>query len=139
MALTDIKVRTAKPTDKQYKLTDGNGMHLLVHPNGSKYWRLQYRFGGKQKMLALGGYPDVSLADARARRDEARKLLANSIDPGDKKKMIRLNRKKRALLRSLLLSGTLQIKSGRKNIADECLKAWRTASFQPSVSVILPN
>ncbi|EKZ6361129.1 TPA: integrase arm-type DNA-binding domain-containing protein [Klebsiella aerogenes] len=86
MALTDIKVRTAKPTDKQYKLTDGNGMHLLVHPNGSKYWRLQYRFGGKQKMLALGVYPDVSLADARARRDEARKLLANGIDPGDKKK-----------------------------------------------------
>ncbi|HBT3426602.1 MULTISPECIES: tyrosine-type recombinase/integrase [Klebsiella pneumoniae complex] len=86
MALTDIKVRTAKPTDKQYKLTDGNGMHLLVHPNGSKYWRLQYRFGGKQKMLALGVYPEVSLADARARRDEARKLLANSIDPGDKKK-----------------------------------------------------
>lgn len=86
MALTDIKVRTAKPTDKQYKLTDGSGMHLLVHPNGSKYWRLQYRFDGKQKMLALGVYPDVSLADARTRRDEARKLLANSIDPGDKKK-----------------------------------------------------
>lgn len=86
MALTDIKVRTAKPMDKQYKLTDGSGMHLLVHPNGSKYWRLQYRFGGKQKMLALGVYPEVSLADARARRDEARKLLANSIDPGDKKK-----------------------------------------------------
>lgn len=86
MALTDIKVRTAKPTDKQYKLTDGNGMHLLVHPNGSRYWRLQYRYGGKQKMLALGVYPDVSLADARARRDEARKLLANGIDPGDKKK-----------------------------------------------------
>ncbi|EJS5559335.1 tyrosine-type recombinase/integrase, partial [Escherichia coli] len=62
------------------------GMHLLVHPNGSKYWRLQYRFGGKQKMLALGVYPDVSLADARARRDDARKLLANGIDPGDKKK-----------------------------------------------------
>ena len=86
MALTDIKVRTAKPMDKQYKLTDGNGMHLLVHPNGSRYWRLQYRFGGKQKMLALGVYPDVSLADARARRDDARKLLANGIDPGDKKK-----------------------------------------------------
>ncbi|MCY1700663.1 tyrosine-type recombinase/integrase [Lelliottia sp. SL45] len=86
MALTDIKVRTAKPMDKQYKLTDGNGMHLLVHPNGSRYWRLQYRYDGKQKMLALGVYPEVSLADARARRDEARKLLANSIDPGDKKK-----------------------------------------------------
>ncbi len=55
MALTDLKVRTAKPADKQYKLTDGGGMHLLVHPNGSKYWRLQYRYEGKQKMLALGG------------------------------------------------------------------------------------
>ena len=80
MALTDIKVRTAKPTDKQYKLTDGSGMHLLVHPNGSKYWRLQYRYDGKQKMLALGVYPEITLADARARRDEARKLLANGVD-----------------------------------------------------------
>ncbi len=119
MALTDIKVRTAKPTDKQYKLTDGNGMHLLVHPNGSRYWRLQYRYGGKQKMLALGVYPDVSLADARARRDEARKLLANGIDPGEKREMIRLSRKKLVLSNSLLLNGMPQIKSGRKNIADE--------------------
>ncbi|WP_373962730.1 tyrosine-type recombinase/integrase [Kosakonia sacchari] len=86
MALTDIKVRTAKPTDKQYKLTDGSGMHLLVHPNGSKYWRLQYRFDGKQKMLVLGVYPEITLADARARRDEPRKLLANGVDPGGKKK-----------------------------------------------------
>uniref|UniRef100_UPI0011E71695 Arm DNA-binding domain-containing protein n=1 Tax=Serratia marcescens TaxID=615 RepID=UPI0011E71695 len=54
MALTDVKARSAKPTDKPYKLTDGEGMHLMVHPNGSKYWRLQYRFDGKQKMLALG-------------------------------------------------------------------------------------
>ena len=86
MALTDIKVRAAKPTDKHYKLTDGGGMHLLVHPNGSKYWRLQYRYEGKQKMLALGVYPEITLADARVRRDEARKLLANGVDPGDKKK-----------------------------------------------------
>lgn len=131
MALTDIKVRTAKPTDKQYKLTDGNGMHLLVHPNGSKYWRLQYRFGGKQKMLALGVYPDVSLADARARRDDARKLLATASIREIKRKMIRLSRRKHVLLSSLLLSGMPQIKSGRKNIVDECLKAWRTISSLP--------
>lgn len=97
MALTDIKVRTAKPTDKQYKLTDGNGMHLLVHPNGSRYWRLQYRFGGKQKMLALGVYPEITLADARARRDEARKLLANGVDPSENKKAVKVEQEQEAI------------------------------------------
>ena len=61
-------------------------MHLLVHPNGSKYWRLHYRYEEKQKMLALEVYAEITLADARIRRDEARKLLANGVDPGDKKK-----------------------------------------------------
>ncbi len=81
MALTDIEVKKAKSTDKPMKLTDGGGLFLQVQPNGSKYWRLAYRFGGKQKTLALGVYPDVSLADARGRRDDARKLLANDADP----------------------------------------------------------
>lgn len=97
MALTDIKVRTSKPTEKQYKLTDANGMHLLVHTNGSKYWRLQYRFGGKQKMLALGVYPEVSLADARARRDEARKQLANGVDPSENKKAVQMEQEQEAI------------------------------------------
>ncbi|OGT00598.1 MAG: integrase [Gallionellales bacterium RIFCSPLOWO2_12_FULL_59_22] len=82
MALTDIEVKRAKATDKPVKLTDSGGLFLLVQPNGAKYWRLAYRFAGKQKTLALGVYPDVSLADARARREEARKLLANGADPG---------------------------------------------------------
>lgn len=82
MALTDIAVRSAKPEAKPRKLADERGLFLLVHPNGSKYWRLKYRFGGKEKLLALGVYPDISLADARQRRDEARKLLANDVDPG---------------------------------------------------------
>ena len=86
MALTEMKVRNAKPAEKPVKLTDSRGMHLLVHPSGSKYWRLQYRFSGKQKMLALGVYPEISLADARMRRDEARKLIANNIDPAEKRK-----------------------------------------------------
>ncbi|ACN48668.1 TPA: tyrosine-type recombinase/integrase [Salmonella enterica subsp. enterica serovar Paratyphi C] len=86
MALTDIKVRTTKPSDKPFKLTDGQGMHLLINPNGSKYWRLQYRFGGKQKVLALGVYPMVSLGEARRKRDEAKKLVSDGIDPSEKKK-----------------------------------------------------
>ena len=86
MALTDIKVRTTKPSDKPFKLTDGQGMHLLINPNGSKYWRLQYRFDGKQKVLALGVYPMVSLSEARRKRDEAKKLVSDGIDPSEKKK-----------------------------------------------------
>nr|3JU0_A Chain A, Phage integrase [Pectobacterium atrosepticum] len=85
MSLTDSKVKNAKSLEKEYKLTDGFGMHLLVHPNGSKYWRLSYRFEKKQRLLALGVYPAVSLADARQRRDEAKKLLAAGIDPSAKK------------------------------------------------------
>ena len=82
MALTELEVKKVKPTDKHKKLFDGGGMYLMVHTNGSKYWRLCYRFGGKQKTLALGVYPDVSLLDARQRREQARKLLANDTDPG---------------------------------------------------------
>ncbi|MFV8849675.1 tyrosine-type recombinase/integrase [Serratia fonticola] len=93
MALTEIKVRNTKPTEKPVKLTDGNCMHLLIQPNGSKYWRLQYRFSGKQKMLALGVYPEVSFSDARSRRDEARQLIANSIDPVEKRKAGKIEEK----------------------------------------------
>lgn len=82
MALTELEVRKTKPTDKQQKLTDGGGLYLLIHPNGGKYWQMAYRFGGKQKTLSLGVYPDISLADARDRREQARKLLANDADPG---------------------------------------------------------
>ncbi|KGA65840.1 tyrosine-type recombinase/integrase [Yersinia pseudotuberculosis] len=93
MPLTDIKVKSAKPTEKAYKLTDGGGMYLLVKPNGSKYWRLKYRFVGKEKMLSIGVYPDVSLADARQKRDEARKALAAGGDPGEVKKADKLAQK----------------------------------------------
>jgi len=81
MALTEMEVKKAKQTEKPCKLTDGGGLFLLVQINGGKYWRLAYRFDGKQKTLALGIYPDVSLSDARKRREQARKLLANGTDP----------------------------------------------------------
>ncbi len=82
MALTDTAIRKAKPKEKPYKVADERGMYLEIMPNGSKYWRMKYRHNGKEKRLALGVYPDVSLADARGKRDQARKRLANGIDPG---------------------------------------------------------
>ncbi|MCP9761138.1 DUF4102 domain-containing protein, partial [Aquitalea sp. S1-19] len=88
MPLTDTACKNAKSNDngKPAKLTDEKGMHLLVNCIG-KYWRLSYRFDGKQKTLALGIYPEISLKDARNRRDEARRLLAEGIDPGINRKV----------------------------------------------------
>ena len=81
MKLTDTAIRKAKPEAKPYKMADGNGMYLEVMPSGAKYWRLKYRHMGKEKRLALGVYPDVSLAEARDKRDAERKLIAKNIDP----------------------------------------------------------
>lgn len=82
MPLTDAAIRKAKPTDKIQRLFDGGGLYLEITPAGSKLWRQKYRFAGKEKRLAHGPYPDVTLADARERREKARKLLANGVDPG---------------------------------------------------------
>lgn len=84
--LKDTGIRALKPREKSYKVADGSGLYMLVHPNGGKYWRLKYRFAGKEKLLALGTYPDVSLAQARERRDVARKCLTDGADPGEKAK-----------------------------------------------------
>jgi integrase len=86
MLLSDLAIRRAKPKEKAYTLNDGNGLSLLIEPNGSKGWRLRYRFAGKPKMLSLGVYPDVSLSDARAARDEAKRLLAGGINPSEARK-----------------------------------------------------
>jgi integrase len=79
--LTDTEIRRSKPTSKPYKLSDSGGLHLLVTPTGGKLWRWKYRCEGSEKLMALGRYPDVALADARVRRDAARKKLAGGIDP----------------------------------------------------------
>ncbi|MFM7009983.1 MAG: tyrosine-type recombinase/integrase [Betaproteobacteria bacterium] len=86
MPLTDTAIRTAKSTDKPIKLTDGGGLYLLLNTKGSKWWRLDYRFAGKRKTLSMGVYPETSLKEARSKRDEARKMLANGIDPGEHRK-----------------------------------------------------
>lgn len=84
--LSDIQVKNSKPKNKDYKLSDGFGLYLLVNLTGGKLWRFQYRYADKQKLLSFGSYPSISLADARQRRDDAKKLLANGVDPGEIKK-----------------------------------------------------
>jgi integrase len=92
MALSATAVKQAKSTEKQYKLFDGRGLFLLVHPNRSKYWRFKYRYAGKEKLLSLGVYPDVSLANARERHQQARETVAKGIDPGEVLKVEKLTR-----------------------------------------------
>jgi len=86
LPLTDVQVRNAKPQTKEYKLADGGGLYLLVTPTGGKLWRFDYRHNDKRKTLAFKTYPEISLADARQRRDDARKLVANGVDPGEVKR-----------------------------------------------------
>ncbi|EFH9148119.1 TPA: tyrosine-type recombinase/integrase [Escherichia coli] len=128
MALTDIKVRTVKPADKPFKLTDGEGMHLLVNPNGSKYWRLQYRFSGKQKMLALGVYPMVSLAEARKRRDAAKKLVSDGIDPSQKKKDDKIQE-----------SGSLTFEAVARDWHASCSKKWSVSHSERVFKSLVDN
>jgi integrase len=96
MPLTDTAVRNAKARPKLFKLFDERGLYLEVTPNGSKWWRLKYRFDGKEKRLSLGVYPDVTLSVARDRRDEARKLVAGGVDPSENRKAQKATNAQRA-------------------------------------------
>jgi len=94
VALTELRVRKAKPGEQPYRLADGKGPHLQVMPNGSRYWRMKYRFEGKEKLASFGVYPEVSLADVRKECLAARKQLAAGIDPSTQKQE---NRRIRAI------------------------------------------
>ncbi|MEL7629146.1 integrase arm-type DNA-binding domain-containing protein [Pectobacterium aroidearum] len=87
MKLTARQINAAKPKEKSYKLADGGGMYLEVLPNGTKSWRMKYRVGGKEKRVVFGLYPTITLAEARSKRDEAKKLLANGGDPSEEKQV----------------------------------------------------
>lgn len=89
MSLTDRELQALKPRDKPYKMADGHGLYVEVLPSGGRSWRLKYRFCGKEKRLALGLYPTVSLKEARDKAHEARKLLSDGIDPSAAKKEIK--------------------------------------------------
>jgi integrase len=92
MALTDVAIRALKPTDKLQKISDGEGLQLWVMPVGSRLWRYAYRYNGEQKTLALGAYPEITLAEARKKRDEARALLVSGVDPGQQRKLDKITK-----------------------------------------------
>lgn len=93
MTLTVVEIKNAKPKEKPYKMADEKGLYLLVNPNGSKLWKFKYRFSGVEKKLSFGAFPDVSLSAARDARDEARRQLTNTIDPGILKNSIKRSKK----------------------------------------------
>lgn len=93
MPLSDTAIKNAKPDDKSRKLFDGRGLYLLITPKGQKYWRFKYRYDGKERLLALGVYPDVTLKMARNRRDKARMLVADGVDPGEQRKAAKSSKK----------------------------------------------
>lgn len=113
MPLTDTQIKVIKPEAKARKLADEKGLYLLLQPTGAKLWRLKYRFGGKEKLLALGSYPDVGLKDARNRRDEARKLLADGVDPSEQRKAQKA-------------AGEMRAANSFEVICREWLEKWRT-------------
>lgn len=92
MPLSDFSIRAIKPAEKIQKKSDGDGLQLWVMPLGSKLWRYAYRYNGKQRTLALGSYPEITLANARRRRDEAKALLASGIDPGQQRKVDKITK-----------------------------------------------
>jgi len=100
MPLSAIAATKAKPRDKAYKLTDERGLYLLVSPKGGRYWRMNYRFADKFRTIAFGVFPDVSLADARARRDDPRTLLQTASTPPRSGKKARLESSSKRRLRS---------------------------------------
>ncbi|QQA77071.1 tyrosine-type recombinase/integrase [Pectobacterium parmentieri] len=132
MKLNARQVETAKPKDKPYKMADGGGLYLLVKTNGSRYWRLKYRIDGKEKLLALGVYPDVSLADARAKRDEARKGIAGGIDPLEVKKEQKVEREaqvKNTFQEIALEWHNMKVKKWSAGYASDILEAFNKDVF----------
>lgn len=120
-----MAIRSAKPTAKPYKLADAGGLYLLVNPTGSRLWRLKYRIGGREKVLAIGAYPDIPLAKARDRRTEARRQLADGIDPSAFKREVRQKAKAAVTNTFRSIAEEHLAKLGREGLADITLNKRR--------------
>lgn len=126
MPLTDLKIRSLKPDGKPRRYTDGGNLFIEVRPNGSKLWRFAYKFDGKQKLMALGTYPEISLARAREKRAEARALLIEGIDPMQQAKVDKLERQALTEHTFSAIAAELLEKNRREGLADATLskKSW---------------
>jgi hypothetical protein len=124
MPLSDLQVRSAKPGEKVAKLSDGGGLQLWINPDGSKYWRLAYRFDGKQKVLAIGVYPKVGLKEAREARENAKRLLAEGRDPSFAKKIAKASRASSATNSFDGIAAELRDKKEREGKAAGTLNHW---------------
>jgi integrase len=135
MALTDTAIKALKPKDKPYKATDGGRLYLLVRPNGSKLWQWGYSFTGRAKVLSFGAYPAVSLAEARKRRDAAKKLLADGADPGLQAKLEKVAAKAGADNSFNALAAEFIAKAKREGLAAVTLKKkeWLVGLARPDI------
>lgn len=127
--LSDVAIRKAKPGDKPRKLSDGGGLYLELQPNGARWWRLKYRIHGKEKRLSLGVYPEVSLSDARKRRDEARVLVAAGTDPSDERKADKQARHRQNDAQARAAAGIPQI-----GTFEDVAREWLRLVHEPKVS-----
>jgi Arm DNA-binding domain len=145
MTLTENIIRNSVHSVKPVKLNDGHGLFLLLTPAGGKWWRFRYRFGGKQKMLSMGVYPEVSLKKARNRRDVARKLLADDIDPGENRKQERAARLNEAVLQlsatrfTLGSDGALSFILGKRYLALTPAETSELRHFLEATRDVLPK
>lgn len=125
MALSDTAIRNAKPKDKPYKVGDSQGLYLLVNPRGSKLWRVKYRMGGVERKLALGAYPEITLAEARAARDAARRQLAHAVDPNAAKRQARIEASIRAENSFASVAEELITKREKEGVSPRTLEKYR--------------
>lgn len=143
MSLTDAKIRTLKPSDKPFKVSDSHGLYLLVKPGGSRHWYLKYRINGNESRIALGAYPVVSLSDARQQREGIRKMLALNINPAQQRATERSSRRPETVFKNVALAWHKSNRNWSQNTADRLLASLNNHVFpvigHMSVSELKPR
>lgn len=129
MSLTDAKIRTIKPSDKPFKVSDSHGLYLLVKPGGSRHWYLKYRISGKESRIALGAYPAISLSDARQQREGIRKMLALNINPVQQRAAERGSRTPEKVFKNVALAWHKSNRKWSQNTADRLLASLNNHIF----------